>query len=74
MKTITILIALLLLTACDRRYYQVTCDSGFKTPVSVATRMGEGMISWRQRTNGPLSKRKMLPGEICTDKSITVKG
>jgi len=73
MKTTTILIALLLLTACDRRYYQVTCDSGFKTPISTATHISEGMISWR--TKGDLlSKRKMLPGEICTEKSITIKG
>ena len=74
MKILTILTLLLFITACDRRYGQVTCDSGFKTPVSYHTGIWDGVIEWRVVRGGSAFKRKMLPGEICTIKSIIVKG
>lgn len=76
MKTSIILVTLLFITACEseRRYWQVTCDSGFKTPISYHTYVQEGMIVWKKHKGGSVSKRKMLPGEICTDKSIIIKG
>lgn len=76
MKTLLILITLLFITACerDRQYHQVTCDSGFKTPISYRTGIWDGVIEWRVVRGGSAFKRKMIPGEICTNKSITVKG
>ena len=73
MKKLFILITLFTLIGCkltEQQYWQVTCDSGFKTPLSHHTSIYEGMVVWKEYKKGFVSKRKMLPGEICTDTKV----
>ena len=68
MKTLIILTALLFITACEQNHkQQVTCDSGFKTPISYYTEIYQGVIGWRVVKDGPFFRRKLIPGEICSD-------
>jgi len=67
---------LIIVTACGQRIYdrwQVKCDSGFETPVSHWTYIDDGAIHWRVNKKGQSFVRKMLPGEVCTDKRIKMK-
>lgn len=64
-----ILFLTLFLTGCLPDYdYQVTCDSGFETPISDNAYTQGGSIHWVNSSRW--SERKMFPGEICTSKKI----
>jgi len=70
------LVALLALTGCtmEHKYYQVVCDSGFKTPVSYRTYITDsGLIKWKVHANSPKNYRKIKPNEICNDILIESK-
>jgi len=62
------ILILLLLVGCTDVRYQVTCDSGYKTPISMYTQINKGIIIYKNDYN--FVYRKMLSGEVCTDKRI----
>lgn len=69
-QLLAILLSVLLvsLSGCDQtQYYNVKCDSGFETGVSRWTYIDDGVIEWRKEEHLDKHKRKMLPGEVCTD-------
>ena len=71
-KVIILCFMVLFIFGCDdtRRKWIVTCDSGFSTGVSYWTYIDDGVIDWRVTKDSSKMYRKMLPGEICTDKVV----
>lgn len=63
-----IIVFLISITGCgyERKLRQITCDSGYKTPVSYSAHINDGIISFARNKNDYYSDRKMLEGEICT--------
>jgi hypothetical protein len=72
---VLLIIAAIMVSGCDRKddKWQIICDSGFKTPISYATYLNDGIVSWREFGSSPANKRKMLEGEICHEKRTSIK-
>ena len=69
-KTISLLIALILLTACHQEETEerIVCDKYTTDWVYIAN-VYEGIIRWRTSRDSTTYYRKMLPAEICHKES-----
>lgn len=67
-----LILTALLITGCSHQhqYWQITCDSGFETPVSQYTFISNGVLKWKIKGNDYFTQRKMLPGESCNDVQV----
>ena len=73
MKYLLVMLFLIFLTGCiEENKWQVSCDSGYKTPISVYTRINDDIIIYRENKTVERKQgyRKIIPGEVCIDKKV----
>ncbi len=69
-QLLAVLLSVLLvsLSGCSDKLWVVECDSGFSTGLRMKAFVDDGVVMWKDNFDDRLTKRKMLPGEICTNK------
>ena len=67
MKYLLVMLFLIFLSGCiDKSKWQITCDSGYKTPIATWANINDdGIIIYNLEG---FVYRKMLPGEVCITK------
>lgn len=76
MRVLSLILLAILSIGCQKSdyYWQITCSSGFKTPLSHYTSISnEGVLVWRVTEEDGFSRRVMLDGEACTDSRMGKK-